>query len=201
MYPLQICAASKNIHLITVAGCHRSLFWKYKLVLCSSEIWNWKLDTSIICTKEKLSKIWDLWSDGEGGKEKKEESSAASPGKGRNKQVQCPTSGGEGKGEKTLRDDSARLRLCRFPPRPLKDFSAISRLPPRAPLDTSPYLMGTRGAGAAPRTMQGLLSFGRRAQPPGHWGPQGNVGDAERSCLSLVIALPHTLILPSTTAL
>lgn len=123
MYPLQICAASKNIRLITVAGCHRSLYWKYKLVLCSSEIRNWKLDTSTICTKEKLPKIWDLWSDGEGGKEKKEETSAASPGKGRNKQVQCPTCEGEGKGEKTLRDDSARLRLCRFLPCPLQRFS------------------------------------------------------------------------------
>lgn len=123
MSPLQICAASKNIHVITVAGCHRSLCWKYKLVLCSSEIRNWKLDTSTICTKEKLPKIWDLWSDGEGGKEKKEETSAASPGKGRNKQVQRPTCEGEGKGEKTLRDDSARLRLCRFLPRPLQRFS------------------------------------------------------------------------------
>lgn len=99
MYPLQIHAASKNIHVITVAGCHCSFFWKYKLVLSSSEIWDWKLGTNIIRTKEKLSKVWDLWSDGEGEKEKKEEISAASPKKGRNTQAHHPTCEGGRWGE------------------------------------------------------------------------------------------------------
>ena len=138
IYPFQICAASKNINLITVAVWHCSLFWKYKLVLRSSEIGDWKLDTSLICTKEKLSKIWDLWSDGEKEKEKKDETSAASPRKGRNKQAQSLTHVGEKEKGRRLWEtilpgwESAGFLLSHS-----KDFHAFSGLPPRAPLSAS----------------------------------------------------------------
>lgn len=201
MYPLQIRAPSKNIHVITVAGCHCSFFWKYKLVLSSSEIWDWKLGTSIIRTKEKLSKVWDLWSDGEGEKEKKEEISAASPKKGKNTQVQHPTCEGGRWGENFERwfCQAGALQISGSPSS--KTFTASQGCHQGLLSIPLSYLMGTTGTEAAPKTTQGLLSFSRRAQPQGQWGPQGIVGDAERSYLSLAGAFPHTLILPNTTAL
>lgn len=175
MYPLQIHAASKNIHLITVAGCHRSLFWKYKLVLSSSEIRDWKLGTSVIRTKEKLSKIWDLCSDGMGkGKRKRKKKHLQQPlGTGEISRRSAPQVRGEGKGEKTSRDNSARLNLRRFPALPLH---GVSGLPPRTPLNSSLISHGDHRGWNCPQDHTGAAEFrqestaSRAPGTPRQWG-------------------------------
>lgn len=191
MYATQIRAASKNINLITVAGCHCTSFLKYKLVLCSSEIWNWKLGTSIIYAKGNYQR--SETSGVMGGKKKEKEIFVASPRKARKRH---PTRRDWKKRGGRRRDISVRLRLHRCPALQTQRIPCHLRAATKgSPQYLSDLSWRSRGLRLLPGPQRGCwVSAGKQSLE--------GTGDPKAMWAMLKgVVFRHALISPNTTVL
>lgn len=110
--------------------------------------------------KKELSKIWDFWSGAEGEKEKKEETSVASPRKRRNKQMQCLICDGRGRRGENFETQFCQAEALQISYSPTsKTFTPSQGCHQGLPSIALWYLMGITGTESGPNTKQGLLSF------------------------------------------